>query len=290
MYKSALLFFAAILPAQAATPGTAQDPPADLLALAGRVETAHRPNGPVPRVTALKAAMQLHLLDKTAEQSGQVDLVLDFLEWQRPNSKRIVPLLRYEVRDAGTPIVRGCDRNGPWQLVRGEPRDLTGADATQDLAAFERHSNLVRQLLRFLSPGDVLRGLQEPGPVTDEVLEVTKTRKVACQAVSGKLPAFPLLQQAGEDAPVQLKVWVGKADGRLLAVDAWPLQNGAKDPGRGERVLLLDLEARDGLLVPRQLLHLFRQPNGDLSLQSKAELTKLSLRPELRAEDFDRKP
>lgn len=286
MHKFVLPLFAVLLPAQAPAP---QAPSTDLLALASRVETAHRPSGPVPQVTALKAAIELHMLDKKSEQRGQVDLLLDFLEWQRPGGKRVVPLLRYEVRDAGTPVVRGRDRDGPWQLVRGEARDLTSADATQDLAAFERHSNLVKQLLRFLSPGDVLRSLQQPGPIGDETLEVQRGTKVACQTVQGQLPAFPLLQQAGDDAPVELKVWIDKATGRLLAVDAWLLQDGKKDIARGERIVLGKLEVRDGLLVPLELLHLFREADGGLSLQSRAVMTKLSLRPELRAEDFDRK-
>lgn len=290
MHTSVLLLFAAWLPAQAPVPSPAapQELPADLLALAGRVEAAHRPGGPVPKVTALKAAMELHLLEKKSEQRGQVDLLLDYLEWQRPGGKRPATLLRYEVRDAGSPVVRGRDREGPWQLVAGEPRDLTSADATQDLAAFERHGNLVKQLVRFLSPGDVLRALQKAGPVADEELELRRTR-IPCQTVSGQLPAFPLLQQAGEDAPVELKIWVDKASGRLLAVDAWLLKDGQKDAARGERIVLDKLEARDGLLVPLELMHLFRQADGSLALQSRALLTKLSLRPELRAEDFDRK-
>ena len=60
MHTSVLLLFAAWLPAQAPVPSPAapQELPADLLALAGRVEAAHRPGGPVPKVTALKAAME----------------------------------------------------------------------------------------------------------------------------------------------------------------------------------------------------------------------------------------
>ncbi len=276
-----------------ATLAVGQDPKPtlapDLRALAARVELAHRPNGPVPVVTALRGTFAVELLDKAAEQRGQAELDVKYLEWQRPGSTKVLPLIRYEVRDASTPVVRGRDREGPWQLFQGTPRDLTSAEFVQDLAAYQRHSNLTRQLLRFLSPGDVLRSLHKATPVADETLAITIAIKLLCQTVQGELPAFPLLQQGGEDAPVWLKIWVNKEDGRLVAIDAWPLKDGKQDDTRGERILLSNLEVDDGILVPHSVEHLFRQPSGQLSLQSRATLRTLSLRPELRAEDFDRK-
>lgn len=284
MRPIALLFACVALPlATAQAPAT----PNDLAALASRVETAHRPSGPVPPVTALRAVLELRLEDRNAEDRGQVDLALRFLQWTRAAGKKPVPLLHYEVLDAGSAVVRGMDPNGPWQLDREEPKSLIGADAAQDLAAFERHQNLVKQLLRFLSPGDVLRGLQKPGPVAEEVLDL-KVKKVPCETVAGELAAFPLLQAGGEDAPVAIKIWVGKADGRLVAVDAAPLRDGVPDDGKGERILPGRYEVRDGLLVPFQLSHLYRHPDGKLTLQSTVLIKDLSLRPELRAEDFDR--
>jgi len=284
-----LLLTAAALPAQSPAAPAPQPPAEDFAALCKRLEAAHRPEGPVANATALRGVFTFQLLDKTAEQRGQIDLDVKFLEWQRPNGGRVMPLIRYEVRDAGAPIVRGQDRDGPWQLVQGEPRDLGGADFVQDLAACERHTNLARQLLRFLSPADVLRSLQNPTPVRDATLVVARGRSFACKVVGGELPAFPLLQQGGEDRPVRLEVFVNTQTGRLAAVDAWPRDGVTVDEQRGERILLDDMRLRDGILVPHDLKHLFRE-NGTLALKSSAQVLELSLRPELRPEDFDRKP
>lgn len=263
-------------------------PPADPVeALARRVEAAHRPKGVVPPVTALTGSLELHMLEAEAAQRGQVDLAVKFMEWQAPSQKRVRPLIRYEVSGA-TPVVRGIDKDGPWLLHQGVPRDLDGADFVRDLEECERYTNLARQLLRFLSPGQVLRSLQRPTPVQDEPLQLGRSAAVACQSVAGELPAFPLLQRGGEDAPVRLKVYVTKAEGRLLAADACPLVNGKPDEAHSERIVLGDLRERGGLLVPHRLEHLFRQADGQLRLQSRAVMVELSLRPELRAEDFDR--
>lgn len=281
----------------------AQDPPptappavppsalaTDLAELARRVEAAHWPRGPVPPVTAVRAELELHLRDKAAESRGQVDIKqLDYFEWERPGGKRPLPLMRYEVLDAGAPVVRGRDRRGPWQLARGAPRDLTGADDAQDRKALEQHVNLVRQMVRCLSPGDMLRALLAPTPVTADVLRVGRQPEVPCQVVGGRLDAFPLLQQGGEDAPVQVQVWVEQATGRLLALDVWPLRDGVRDEAHGERVLLGDLREDQGLLVPHVVQHYFRDASGQLQLKLRTVLQKLSVRPELRVEDFDRR-
>lgn len=275
----------------AATAAQGEQPPVagGLEGLAARVDAAHRPDGPTPAVTALRGTVELHYLARDAEQRGQVDLDLRYLEWTRPGGTKVVPLLRYEVKQAGAPVVRGRDRNGPWQLVKGEPRDLLAADAAQDLAEFERRQNLVRQLLRFLAPGDVLRTLQQAGQITREDLEVARASKVACVTVTGTLPAFPLMRQGGDDAPAQLKVWIDAATNRLLAVDAAPMKDGQPDVANGERVRLTDLRARDGLLTPGEVLHLFTGADGKYALQTRAVITTLQLRPELKAEDFDRR-
>ena len=288
MHKLAPLWLAAAL-ATAQTPAVPPPNkiPDDLQRLAADVEKAHWPDGPQARVTSLEAAMQLHVKAKNQEQ-GQVDITLRYLEWRAPDAKKPRPLLRYEVVDQGTPIVRGNDGSGPWQLVRGEARDMFSADMQQDLAQFEKHTNLVKQLLRFLAPGDVLRSLQKPGGVGEEKLAVTIEKDVDCRTVSGELPAFPLLQQAGEDAPVALKVWVEKSTNQLIAVDIWPLRDGKKDETRGERVLLGSRRVRGGFLVPLRLEHLYRLPDGSLSLQSQADLTSLELGPALTVEEFDR--
>lgn len=262
-------------------------PPLDREQLAARVDAAHRPNGPVPPVTAFRCDLKLELVDRDAATGGAADLAVQFLAWQRPDSDRVRPLIRYEVRDAGSPIVRGRDRDGPWQLFQGEPRDLRAAQFADDRAACERHTNLARQLLRFLDPGQVLRSLAQPSAVRDENLRLQR-QPVPCQTIEGDLDAFPLLQQAGEDAPVRLKVFVDQATGRLLAIEAMPLQDGKPDPARLEQVQLHGLYEQDDLLVPRSIVHLFRKPNGQLHAETRATLTTLSLRPELGVDDFQR--
>ncbi len=286
MHPAAIPFLTALVVAQSPTP-----PPlaTDLEALARRIDAAHRPRGPVPAVTALRCTMELHGLDSKAEQGGQVDVTVRFMEWKRPGREKVQSLIRYEVQQAGAPIVRGRDVNGPWHLFQGEPRDLRNAEFTEDLKNCERDTNLARQLIRFFDPGAVLRSLQNPSAVREEILQLDRNTRVPCSVVEGDLLAFPLLQQGGEDAPVRLTIFVRKAEGTLLAIEAWPLVDGKKDETRGERVHLLDLHERDDLLVPRELVHLFRGPDGQLHLKSRAVLTTLSLRPELRAEDFDRK-
>ena len=95
------------------------------------------------------------------------------------------------------------------------------------------------------------------------------------------------------DAPVLLKVYVDQKSRQLRAVDVWPLRDqkpdGEPDRQRGERILLLDPAERDGLLVPRELVYLFRNQQGQLYLHSRVKLATLDLRPRLDAADFDRK-
>ncbi|MBL8737795.1 MAG: hypothetical protein JNL12_15285 [Planctomycetes bacterium] len=261
--------------------------PADLEAFAARLDAAHHPNGAVAPIEAFTGTLELHLLDASAEQRGQVDLDVRFLEWRQPGKTRVRPLLRYQVLEAGKPIVRGRDRFGPWQLVQGKPTDLDDR-LPRDRDECERHTNLARQLLRFLDPAAVVRGLQRPSSVRDEPLLVERSVRVECTTVEGDLAAFPLLRRADDETAVHVKVFVTKAEGRLLAVDAWPVHDGQIEPTRGERVLLLDLHERDGVLVPREVKHLFRDEAGKLRLQTRGVLTKLSLRPVLGADDFDR--
>ncbi|HZN38487.1 MAG TPA: hypothetical protein VFD82_06765 [Planctomycetota bacterium] len=238
-------------------------------------------------MTALQCSLTIHMLDAKAAQGGQVDLAVQFLEWQRPD-KQVRPLIRYRVIQAGNPIVRGRDQYGYWHLFQGEPKDLSGEFA-EDLKAAERDTNLARQLIRFTDPGTVIRSLKNPGPVRDEILTLDRITKVPCWVVEGDLPAFPLLQQAGADAPVRLEIFVRKDKETLVAVEACPLVDGKKDPTRGERVHLLDFRERNDLLVPHELVHLFRTADGQLELKTKVTLIDLNLRPPLSVGDFDRK-
>lgn len=258
----------------------------DREALAARVDAAHHPHGPVAAFTAFRSTLKLELLDRD-EPGGEVELQVEFFAWQKTDGDRVRPLIRYQVNEAGSPIVRGQDRNGPWQLYQGEPQSLRKAQFADDLTACQRHTNLARQLLRCLDPGEVLRSLQQPGAVREQELRLQR-RAVPCLSVAGDLAAFPLLQQAGEDAPVRLEVFVDKATGRVVAIEASPLRDGQPDAARREQVQLHDLREQDGCLVPRSLVHLFYQPNGQLAPQTRATLTSLSLRPDLGVDDFDR--
>lgn len=276
--------FAALATAQA---GSLPNPlPQDLDALAKRVEAAHHPEGKADRVTAFDGSLELHVLDEKQAQGGQVNVEVKYLEW-RPAPNRTRHLIRYSIREAGTPVECGRDKNGFWHLFQGQPRDLTEADA-QDRAAAERNTNLARQLVRFLEPGDVLRALTGPSPVRVEQFRMGREEPVACEVVEGGLPAFPLLQQGGEDAPVHARILVEKATGRLLAIEVSPLANGQPDLMRTETVRLNDLRPQDGFLVPRQLLHYQRGDDGRMRLVSRAAIPRLSLRPALREEDFRR--
>jgi hypothetical protein len=125
--------------------------------------------------------------------------------------------------------------------------------------------------------------------VREVTLTIDRVTKVPCWVVEGDLAAFPLLQQAGADAPVRIEVFVRKDKQTLVAVEACPLVDGKKDPTRGERVHLLDLRERDDLIVPHELVHLFRTPDGQLELKTRVTLMDLSLRPQLGVADFDRK-
>jgi hypothetical protein len=260
--------------------------PADLEALARRVEAAHHPQGPVARVTAFDGSLELHVHDAKQAQGGQVDVDVKYLEWH-PAPNRTRHLIRYSIREATPPVECGRDKNGFWHLYQGEAINLTEADV-QDRAAAERHTNLARQLVRFLEPGQVLRALTGPSPVRDEPFQMSRETPVACETVEGGLPAFPLLQQGGDDAPVHAKVLVEKATGRLLAIEVSPLVQGKPDVARTEVVRLNDLRPQDGFLVPRQLLHWQRGDDGRLRLASRAVLPRLTLRPNLSEEDFRR--
>lgn len=279
------------IPALLCILATAQEPPpglpADLEQLAKRVEAAHHPNGRPEPVTAFRASFELILLDAAADQGGQVDLAVQFLDWQRPNGKRRA-LMRYEVKEAGAPIVRGNDRDGPWQLDHGKAIDLNGPESTQDLAACRRDTNLARQLLRCLEPGDVLRGLHAPEPIREQSLPLQRNLKVPCLVATGNLANFPLLRTAEPNGEVHVAIYIDREAGTLLAVDAWPMKDGKPVAELGERVQLLELHDRDGFLVPRHIEHLFATPEGKMVPHSRVNVTSLELRPELRAEDLDR--
>ena len=257
--------------------------------LATRVAAAHRPDGPTAKVEAFRCALEMHLYDVTQDQGGQADLEVMFRNWRREGSTRVRTLIRYEVKGGEQRNVLGCDRHGPWLLHQGKPVDLDGAEFVEDLARFQENTNLARQLVRFLSPGEVLRSLQQPAPIVKKPLQLGRDLAVPCWAVRGTLDEFPMMQNAGKEAPARLEIYIDAATDRLLAVDVWPLHGKQVDLTRGERIVLHDLAKDSGLLVPHRLDHLWRDPKGKLRLHSRVQINTLELNPDLTVADFDRR-
>ena len=270
------------------TESTTQEQAAELEEFAREVGAAHRPDGPTPRVDAFRCRLELHLLDVREQNGGQANLDVRFLLQRREPPKKSRAYIRYEVRGAEQEIRRGFDRVGPWHIKQGRPQDLTAAGAEKDLASLQEHTNLARQLVRFLSPEAVLRALVEPTRVIDDKLRVGR-QQVPTKSVSGRIAKFPLVQGGGDEAPAYVTIHVDGRSKRLLGVDAWPLKDGKPDRVRGERILLSDLQPQDGLLIPRTLRYLWRNESGMLRSHSTVKILSLDLRPELTLKDFDRR-
>ena len=258
-------------------------------ALALRVANAHRPDGPTPQIDSFRCNIVLEMHDATQDKGGQAELSVDYLDYLDPKRTKPTTLLRYEVRGTERPIVRGSDMFGPWHLHRGTPTDLTGADFTNDLQTFLEHRNLAKQLVRFLSPGEVIRSLNNPSEVSNERLQLTRRKFLDVVAIEGNLEKFPMMQSAGEEAPARLKIYVDPKSNHLVAVDVWPLDEGKPNLMRGERIKLGNLQKRAGLLVPHQLNYLWRDKLGKLRSHSQVNMIKLDLQPDLSKEHFNRR-
>ena len=270
-----------------AQPAAAQDATPDIATLARQVGGAHRPDGPTAKVEAFRCQLELHLLDVSEKNGGQANLEVDFLQQAREAPKKPRTFIRYKVRGVDRAIRRGFDRFGPWHIQQGKPADLTAAGAQRDLESLREHTNLARQLLRFLSPEAVIGSLEAPTQVSHEALRIGR-KSAAVYGISGRLPEFPWMQRAGSDAPAYVTIYVDKSSKRLLGIDAWPVKDGVTDRSRGERILLSDLQLRDGLLIPRTLRYLWRNAAGKLRSHSTAKIITLDLSPELDVKHFDR--
>lgn len=267
-------------------PLASQDLP-DLETLARKVGAAHRPDGPTAKVDAFACKLEIELTDRNEKNGGQAGLDVKFLQEERKAPKKPRTYIRYEVQGAEQPIRRGFDRFGPWHIRQGKPTDLTAAGAEKDLESLREHTNLARQLVRFLSPEAVLGALQKPSKVIDDRLHLGR-QKVPVLSVSGDLAKFPLMQNAGDEAPAYVTIYVDKKTHMLLGIDAWPLKDGKPDRLRGERILLSQMRPKGGLQVPHTLRYLWRDASGKLRSHSIARILKLELRPKLTVRDFDR--
>ncbi|MEY3162073.1 MAG: hypothetical protein RIT25_2064 [Planctomycetota bacterium] len=278
-----------LLPALLALLPQDPGPATDLQRLSERVDAVHYPDGRPKRLESFRADLSIEEAAADASQRGQAELRSMFREWQPEGAKVSRPLIRYSVVDAGQPIERGCDRDGWWELFQGEPRDLTARDLAESLKAAQRDTKLARQLLRFMDPGAVLRTLQDAGAVVEETLQVGRTEPVPCQVATGRLAAFPLLEQEGDAVPVAARIFVHRDTGRLVAIEARPLDaEGKPDAGRGEFLRFEEHEKQGPALLPRMLVHYRLDANGKRMLQRKVRLVQITLGAELRVEDFDR--
>lgn len=274
---------------ETAKPGPEPTFAADVGALAKRVDAAHRPEGPVEPVTQFRAALEVHIDAADAQQGGQVDLDVRYMQYVNPDPRRnrTRHLIRYVVQRAGRPIERGRDEFGFWHLVQGKATDLTQADV-EDRKACVRDTNLARQLVRFLDPGAVLRSLADTTAVVEEQLRLGREAGVDCETVEGTLKSFPLLQLGGDDAAARVKIYVTKDGGRLLALLVRPIIDGAVDEAGAELIRLSDMFREGGMLVPKRIEHLFKDAEGRLRKQSKVLITTLDLRPEFAKQDLAR--
>jgi hypothetical protein len=258
-------------------------------ALILRVNKAHQPDGKIAKIDAFTSKIELELKDVTADKGGQVTLDVSYLDLHNPKRKRPTTLLRYAVKGGEDRIVRGFDVFGPWHLRNGKPEDLTAPNAVQDLANFQEHRSLAQQLVRFLSPGDVIQSLTNCSAVEEREIVLSRRKATKALAIEGDAERFPMMHNAGEEQPARLTVWVDAKTNKLLAVDVTPIVNDKPQPDRRERIKLSKLTERDGLLVPRFLHYLLPNKAGDLQIHSTVHLVDLNLRPNLTTSDFNRK-
>lgn len=268
----------------------AQQPsvPPDLQHLAEVVDASHRPDGTTRQFHAFRAVLDMK---QTAQdkQRGEATLKVRFLEHQPKNRKRMESLIRYRIVDAATPIERGRDSEGYWQLVDGKASDLDTKSTTNDLANAKRDTNIARQLLRFLDPGAVLRSLQAPEAVVDAMLQLGHTEGVPCRVITGTLPSFPRLYETGDDTPVRLQAFVEKATNQLVAVELWPLDaDGKPDLAHGELLKLDDLRLQDHVKLPMRMVLYQSGADGLRNKQMEVDVVSIELDPELTPGDFDR--
>lgn len=273
-------------PAAPATAAAAVTAAPDLATLCANLRTRHLPGG----ATAPPAGFTGNLILQQENEQGRAAAELDvrYLRWQR-DDKSTRPLLRYKIVDAAQPIERGRDRNGPWCRLDDRLLDLNAKENARDRAELQRHLGLAGQMVRFLDPAAVLADLRSPSPVTAESLAIGRETPLPCWTVSGELDAFPLLGQAGEDAPVRLRAFVAQNEHTLTAVEVTPLDGDHKPiPGRTELLRFHDHEPRDGRLLPLAQKYYFVDAAGKRHLQMTVRIVALKLDPPFGPVDFDR--
>lgn len=266
----------------------AQDAPT-LAELTAKVAAAHRTAEAEP-VHGFHADLRLEELARTAEEHrGQIELSVRFLEWQHPDTERPYPLIRYRQTDSARSVEQGRDREDYWAVVDGKPQDMRSREMATDLDHARRNLKLARQLLRFLEPNAVLGDLEDPSPVTAGELVQGRANRTPCWIVEGLLPSFPLRQQSGDDTPVRAKLFVARADDRIvgLEVQATSEKQGEPAPLR-EFVSFAEHRTVQGRVVPMRMVHFTVDEKGKRNAQLGIDLVTLDLGAKLTAEDFDR--
>jgi hypothetical protein len=266
-----------------------QQQPPDLEQLAARVDAAHRTDPRAEPVVSFASDLSLYNVAADADKV-EVELSVKFLDWRDGERRR--PMIRYKLIDNARAVEAGRDRVDYWMQMEGRVQDLGQKEMQTDREDLRRNLKLAQQMLRFLEPGTVLRGLASPSPVRAGPLRLGRTEPVECWTVSGDLPSFPLRQHAGEDARVRATVWVGKDGeraGRLLALEVTPLDaEGRPQAGKGEFLSFGEHQVVGLRLVPMRIEHFAVTAAGRREAQMVVTLTTLQLGTPLKPEDFDR--
>ena len=218
----------------------------------------------------------------TAKKADKITIVLD-VRFQTPN------LIRYMVDEGERQLERGRDQEGPWARLAAEegPISLQSRDYEGDRKQLDRHVGLARQLLTYLDPARVARGLQDP-VVKSEELRVNRRKTVPCTSISGVTEAFPLYYHGGDPAKAQIKLWVDAATHLLIGVEAFPFDDKGQPSAVGEFIYMPRHGDRGGIQLPVVLVFDQIDRNGRSMPSAKVELRQLDLNPGLDAEKFSR--
>lgn len=246
---------------------------------------AHRLAEDLPPLDRMVASLVLETIGR--ERSNVVvSAKVRFLLWRRDDGRERA-LIHTVLEEGDEPLQRGIDRRGPWLHQNGTTSRLLGADDDQERAAIRREAHLARQLLSVLDPAAALDRLVDPGPVTRAELVRGRRGTVDCRTVTGRVEAFPFHGLGGEPAPARVRLWVGDGSGRLVAVEAWPLDAGGDPRPVGEMVRMEDHREVRGILLPRRLV-LHEQEGEVRRAVLKVSIVGIDLEPELGVEAMDR--
>jgi hypothetical protein len=235
------LFHAATTAAVFAQAGGGTPPSVEQLA--ARLDAAHRGGAKDLAVTSFRAAITVQ---QRRGDSVSVDLNVDF---QLPKA------IRYRVVEEGVAVERGFDPElGGWVRSEGRVVALTDRAHEKEAEQVQKEIRLCRQILAFLDPGRVVARLREPTAVAEKELVVSRgLRFDRCFVVSGTADGFPTyaLGKGGERS--RLTLWVDATSDLLVAVAAHPLDDKGVPATAGELILLQDMKAHEGLLLPTKL-------------------------------------